>query len=192
MSVAVAEETSFLLGQQKREKRGFSKAKIPLNSNDLGLAGGNLITDLINKTVVLIFWVGFNDFEQTSTLPSSKSKSDEIVTELAALYKECSVEGWDGYGAAPVNEEAVNQALLLSLTVIAGGLPVPEFTADPDGEVSLNWYGANSSVISVSIGPTGHSAWAAELPDSSEAHGAFIFKGDLDDVVKKIITKVSS
>ena len=127
--------------------------------------------------------------------PSPRTPADKITDELYDLHSECKDRNWDGYDADPVTEENINSAKGLAMAVIEAGLPMPEFGADPDGEVMLDWYGPNRpnrSVISMSIGPSGQIAWASALPDGSRVRGSTTFKGKLDDTIKQVIEKVTA
>lgn len=75
----------------------------------------------------------------------------EVLQELFELWEECSVENWDGYGAQPIDPDSFYEAerFVLSLPTL---VPKPEIHADPDGEVSFEWYIEPRKVFSVSIG----------------------------------------
>ena len=126
---------------------------------------------------------------------SPSTRAAAILVGLYDLYLECNCRNWDGYDADPVTEENINIAKDLAMAVIEAGLPMPEFGADPDGEVMLDWYGPNRpnrSVISMSIGPSGQIAWASALPDGSRVRGSTTFKGKLDDTIKQAIQDIAA
>ena len=56
------------------------------------------------------------------------------------------------------------------LDTIPNGFPVPEVGLDPDGEVAFDWIRRDRTMVSVSIGPSGHPSYAAGLVDGT-AHG---------------------
>ena len=65
-------------------------------------------------------------------------RSRDLSETIDEIYQECSVINWDGYGAKPVDydlRKTVEQFLNSLPTII----PDPEISADPDGEISLDW-----------------------------------------------------
>ncbi|MGD1216428.1 MAG: hypothetical protein ABR861_15715 [Terriglobales bacterium] len=84
---------------------------------------------------------------------------ERTLDELDVVRDEASVEGWDGYGAKPMNREAYLQAkrFLESLPTTA---PQPEISADPDGDVALDWSFGSRKALSVSINERGRCTFA--------------------------------
>lgn len=84
---------------------------------------------------------------------------EHALDELAAAREEASVQGWDGYGAKPMNREAYLQAkrFLESLPTTA---PPPEVSADPDGDVAFDWSFGPRKALSVSVSQTGRCTFA--------------------------------
>src|SRR5206468_1276723 len=63
---------------------------------------------------------------------------ERALGELEDTKKEASVEGWNGYGARPMNPEAYMNARVF-LESMPSTAPFPEISADPDGDVALDW-----------------------------------------------------
>ena len=122
--------------------------------------------------------------------PSPRTQLNEILIGLGGLYSRCRDRDWDGYDADPITEEHIISALKLVKVVIDAGLPMPEFGAEPDGVVVLDWYGANRSVISISVDLSGQLDWASVLPDGNRFSGTRTFEGRLDDDIKQAIEKI--
>ena len=123
---------------------------------------------------------------------SPSTRAAAILIGLGGLYSRCRDRDWDGYDADPVTEEHIISALKLVKVVIDAGLPMPEFGAEPDGVVVLDWYGANRSVISISVDLSGQLDWASVLPDGSRVRGSTTFKGKLDDTIKQAIQDIAA
>ena len=85
--------------------------------------------------------------------------TETALSELNNIRAEASHPGWDGYGARPVNFEAFLQArrFLESLPTTA---PSPDVSADPDGEVSLDWVFGPRKALTLSIGANGRCSYA--------------------------------
>jgi len=84
---------------------------------------------------------------------------ERALGELEEAKKEASVEGWNGYGARPMNSEAYINAKMF-LESMPSTAPFPEISADPDGDVALDWSFSPGRALSVSIGPTGRCSFA--------------------------------
>jgi hypothetical protein len=89
---------------------------------------------------------------------------------------EAADNDWDGYGARPANMMAVDHALRF-LRYVPAGLPDPDVSIDPDGEVSLEWYRAPRKTFSVSIGRDGRLSYAG-LFGGSTLHGTEAYFAD--------------
>jgi hypothetical protein len=85
--------------------------------------------------------------------------AEGAIAQLKELLSEASDQGWDGYGAVPLDPLAYLYAnrFLRTLPTTA---PIPEVSADPDGEVSLDWDFGERKALTVSIGPTGRCTFA--------------------------------
>jgi hypothetical protein len=75
----------------------------------------------------------------------------EAIQQVWTIYNECSVEGWDGYGAVPVSQYAARRAVDM-IRALPSHLPIPEITPEPDGSMSLDWNPSRDRIFSVSVG----------------------------------------
>jgi len=96
-----------------------------------------------------------------------------VISELFALANECSVEGWDGGDARPIDRDAVNNAVAF-LRALPDVLPLPEISPEPDGAVSLDWIRSRNRLLSVSIGAGDRLAFAW-VDGSDRGHGVARF-----------------
>lgn len=85
--------------------------------------------------------------------------AEGALTELDAVRTEASRDGWNGPGTLRLNPFAYEFAKLF-LTTLPTTAPLPEVTADNDGEVALDWIFGSRKALSVSIGPTGRCTFA--------------------------------
>ena len=83
----------------------------------------------------------------------------QVLTQLDEVCAEASHEGWDGYGARPLGPGAYGFAKIF-LNALPSTVPLPELSADADGEVSLDWIFGERRALTVSIGPTGRCTFA--------------------------------
>lgn len=85
--------------------------------------------------------------------------AESALNELDAVRGEAGFEGWNGYGAKPLNPDAYQNAKLF-LEALPTTAPSPEVSADPDGDVALDWIFGHRKALTVSIGPTGRCTFA--------------------------------
>mgnify|MGYP001608468113 FL=1 len=95
--------------------------------------------------------------------------------------RQMSAPNWDGYGAAPVTTGVIDAARRF-LAAIPETWPVPEVSAEPDGELCFEWARAPHWVFSVSVSGEGRLSYAG-LFGASRAHGVEFFAGTLPEAV---------
>jgi len=88
-----------------------------------------------------------------------RDSRERLLDELDSLYDEASHSGWDGFGADPVSLDAYDFAKVF-IKALPTTSPLPELNADPDGEISLNWFFGKGRALTVSVGPTGRCTFA--------------------------------
>ncbi len=72
---------------------------------------------------------------------------------------ECSTPDWDGYRALPVNPAALERAETL-LRSLPDDLLLPDFSIEPDGDISFDWLPTRTRSFSLSIGNSDRVAYA--------------------------------
>ena len=92
--------------------------------------------------------------------------AEQVITELEEVRVETSREGWDGYGARPLNPLSFEFAIRF-LNALPATAPLPEVTADADGEVVLDWIFGARKALTVSIDATGRCTYAWMLGQST-------------------------
>jgi hypothetical protein len=94
--------------------------------------------------------------------------------ELFDVVVECSKPNWNGYNARPVKPRAVSDSMRL-MQVIPVGIQAPSIGAEPDGDITFEWYSAPRKTLSVSVDDCGNLHYAALLgPDSVYGTEAFV------------------
>lgn len=103
------------------------------------------------------------------------SKKAEAMNALEELTDECSADGWDGDGTVALNSGAVSLTKDF-VRALPDQVPMPEFAAEPDGSVSMDWMQARNRMFSISVGPTQRLAFAW-LDGTDKGHGVAHFDG---------------
>lgn len=109
-------------------------------------------------------------------------------SQLQSLAAECSIPNWDGLGAVPVTQPTVLQASSF-LAALPGDVPEPSIGAEPDGDVTLEWYCSPRQTLSVSVTSTGDLHYAALL-GASKAYGTEQFSGTVPQIILDLIQRV--
>ena len=84
----------------------------------------------------------------------------QCIQQLAEVFNECSIKGWDGEQAIPISKEVLIWTIKI-LRSFPLGIEPPEIGAEPDGAISLEWYRSPDRVISISVNPDGCLYYAA-------------------------------
>ncbi|HVN17951.1 MAG TPA: hypothetical protein VMU05_04240 [Dongiaceae bacterium] len=85
--------------------------------------------------------------------------SEPALCELDEIREEAARAGWDGHDAKPVNFDAYLHARRF-LEALPTTAPPPDVSADPDGEVSLDWVFGPRKALTLSIGANGRCSYA--------------------------------
>jgi hypothetical protein len=107
---------------------------------------------------------------------------------LSNLETECKDANWDGYGAAPIDQETFRQALNV-LAALPLGLQQPSVGAEPDGHVTLEWYRSPWRTLSVSVSPEGDLHYSALL-GPNKAYGTEAFFGEVPKTILDLVNRV--
>ncbi|MCL4741158.1 MAG: hypothetical protein KJZ54_03055 [Phycisphaerales bacterium] len=113
---------------------------------------------------------------------------EDLFADLWRLTNECARPGWDGYEAEPISPGSIDHAARL-LRALPLGTPRPSVGAEPDGQVTLEWYSSPRRVLSVSVSPDGNLHYAALL-GAVQQYGTEPFFGDLPAAILDLIRRV--
>jgi len=94
--------------------------------------------------------------EQSKALFGEKASA---ISQLMALYDECSEPGWDGHEASALDPVALRLAVAI-VRSLPDDIPLPEFAPEPDGSVSLDWIQSRYRLFSLSVGTSHRLAYA--------------------------------
>jgi hypothetical protein len=111
--------------------------------------------------------------EQSQVLFGEKTAA---LSNLWALATECREADWDGAGADPINPDAVLNTSVV-VRALPAGFPLPEFAAEPDGSISLDWIESRNRIFSISVGAGSRLAYAW-LDGTDRGHGVAQFDGE--------------
>jgi hypothetical protein len=115
----------------------------------------------------------------------------QAVDVLMEIWRECQLDNWDGHQALPVSQEILRNAYWL-IQALPLGFPAPSIGAEPDGEITLEWYRSRIRTISISVAATGVLHYAA-LFGSNQHFGTVAFyeqmPSEILDLIQRVIAK---
>ncbi len=111
-----------------------------------------------------------------------------LAADVERLAEECECPGWDGYNAAPIGVDAA-QAADRFVRTLPLGVPRPSVGAEPDGQVTFEWYRSARATLSVSVDPAGLLHYAALLGSASQ-YGTEPFLGQVPKSILDLIRRV--
>jgi hypothetical protein len=119
-----------------------------------------------------------SELKKTETL----GHLDEALQSLNEVFKECSGEGWDGYDAFPITEDAYVEAIKLIKSLPITSFPMPEVTSEPNGGIGLEWYRDNRLVFITSVCGKNEIVYAGMF-GANKTHGIEYFGDSLPLVI---------
>ena len=143
------------------------------NSPDFGFSEDHEILRRCRNDVI-------EDFRRAQTFGRP---IEELIGSLMEVYRECSVEDWDGMGALPVSEGSVLEAAKLIYLLPSNMIfPMPTITAQPNGEIALEWYRDRRSIFVVSVSGNNEIIYAG-LYGTNKTHGIEYFGNSLPTAI---------
>ena len=74
--------------------------------------------------------------------------------DLGAVWDECRLPNWDGFGALPVSHDTLRSAYCF-LESLPLDFPPPSIGAEPDGQLTLEWHRSARRTLSISVSDGG-------------------------------------
>ncbi|HUE81823.1 MAG TPA: hypothetical protein VMM84_06885 [Pyrinomonadaceae bacterium] len=113
----------------------------------------------------------------------------DTYKQLDQVVEDCGRSDWDAYGAEPVLFESLENAKRFALA-LPFSLAAPEVSAEPDGEITFEWYSNPTRVFSVSIGPHNELTYAG-IFGASRAYGTEVFHDEIPEIILSHIKRVA-
>lgn len=116
---------------------------------------------------------------ETEIISKDSEHIENAKKELNDVFTEACEENWNDEGAKAVSYDTYQKACEF-INYLPKILPEAEISADPDGEISIEWYGKGNRVFSVSINDMGKLSFAA-LYGKKFLHGVDFFNCEVPD-----------
>jgi hypothetical protein len=110
------------------------------------------------------------------------------LRELESVASESLEQDWDGYGAKEVDFHSFVNAVKF-IKVLPMSLLNLEIGIDPDGEISLDWYGEGNSSVTISIGPNDELTFAARF-GQARVHGVEFFEDEIPRAILELLSRL--
>lgn len=98
-------------------------------------------------------------------------------------------EGWKSADEETAISKEVRDTAIRFVEALPLGFPQPSVSAEPDGQINLEWYRSPRRVISVSVAPSDRLHWAA-LIGSESPRGAVRFIDRVPESILHYIARV--
>lgn len=132
-------------------------------------------------------WIAYRE---TDTSITRGLRVRELFARIEAAAHKASASDWDGDGARATDATTIDFAYIFA-SGLPSHLPLPEVSADKDGDIAFDWdYGARR-VFSVSVRRDGVLSYAG-LVGSARFYGSDVLFGGIPIEVVQGITRVSS
>ena len=105
----------------------------------------------------------------------------DTYKQLNEVLEDCAQSDWDAYGAEPVLFESYENAKRFARS-LPFSFSSPDVSAEPDGEITFEWYSNPTRVFSVSVGPNNELHYAG-LFGASRAYGTEVFHDEIPEVI---------
>lgn len=90
-------------------------------------------------------------------------------------------------GTVPVDQGTFEAAVSFA-SLLPRSVPIPEVSADPDGEISFDWIGPSQKMFSVSVNKFGRLAYAGWFGEDRSVHGTESFNREFpQEVIRALI-----
>jgi len=98
----------------------------------------------------------------------------DLKQALEEVYRDCQNLGWDGYGAPPVTLKTLIKAKEFLAALPINRTKNLEFSAEPSGDISFDWWDRANCQIGLGIDALGRITYASRF-DSARVRGTEIF-----------------
>ncbi len=114
----------------------------------------------------------------------------QLLREIEEVFADCSTPNWDGYGADPVDVMTYATAVEF-LMLLPMGIPAPEISVDPDGDIAFEWSRDRDTIFSVSVGSQRMLVYAARFGWAT-THGTEPFEGEIPLAIRMNLYRISA
>ncbi|MCG6551799.1 MAG: hypothetical protein L7F77_05685 [Candidatus Magnetominusculus sp. LBB02] len=116
--------------------------------------------------------------------------TDQMCAALQDMYKECSIENWDGQGAQAITNSAFKEAQMV-IDALPSSIPTPVMVAEPTGDIGFEWYRGKGQVFVISVSGDRRITYAG-LVVGNKVHGEEHFDSTLPMAVIQNIMRLYS
>jgi len=115
---------------------------------------------------------------------------NEALLSLFEVYKDCSQENWDGYGALAIPYGAYEEAGKI-IKLLPSSIQIPEITAEPTGEIGFEWRRGKGQVFVISVGGKNRINYAGIFGDN-KTHGSEYFEETIPSEIIRNLRRLYS
>ena len=123
---------------------------------------------------------------------ASNQPSILALKQLKSIYEECSVDGWDGYGAKPISLDAFLEAseFLKMIDDDDASFSMPDISPEVDGGIEFEWYNKTGSELTFSFDGNKIITYSGIFADNAETLGTEPLGREISRALKEKIFRV--
>lgn len=140
----------------KRKKAGVTKAFALVGMTVLGCGLGTpeAVADIDRhreETVLCPVFLNYIEGETSDTAKSTHSERDAIISDLNKFFTELNYNGWDGYGAHPIQKAACDNAISIINQTPEHILKLWNVFPAPNGTISFEFKAREVAMMSIGV-----------------------------------------
>lgn len=129
----------------------------------------------------------FNNNNHTLSATAPARKTEDILSELIEIHKECSEDNWDDEGALTISTEALFEAVTF-LRMLPYNLTLPDVVPSSNGAFDFEWR-KNGSRLNVELSGVGEIVYSAYFSRLNRDYGQ---KPYVEKIPKNLIELIKS
>lgn len=115
--------------------------------------------------------VGISDEAMCVQLRTEESLGHYLEPRLLQIVPDIRYAAGESQTATVPVDEATIDAAIAFVSLVPRSLPIPEVSADPDGEIAFDWIGPSQKMFSVSVSGSGRLSYAGWFGEDRAVHG---------------------
>lgn len=113
----------------------------------------------------------------------------DLADSMSTVLSECSESNWDGYGAMPISEEAVHEAMYF-ISQLPSYFPIPGVVPEPDGDLGLEWYHDPGNQLVLTFSGKNIVTFAGIFEGVNKTYGSELFIDSIPVLITQILRRL--
>lgn len=133
----------------------------------------------------LFFQQMFEQVQEHQLRPTSRGKKINDLWEiLDKVQNDCKKPDWDGEGAGPLSQDAVNELKILFKALPLSSM-TPDIVPEPTGGIGLEWRSGKDAILSLGLSGNGFVTYSTIIGEGESKYGTERFFGKIPSLVEE-------